>query len=94
MLDWDVLYNGHSTGGQWSTDESGNHINVLEMKGAPFSLKVYCKIFFNISVHFKNDNTSNVVCFNKQAVPNEEIDLLSRSSRSCNSSSCLLHKIK
>ena len=42
LLSFGATYNGHSAGWHWSIDEPDNHINVLQMRGNIFVLKVYC----------------------------------------------------
>ena len=73
LTGWGVTHNGHSTGGHWSVEESKSYINVLEMKGALFALKIYCKDMYKVSIQFKKDNTSTTVWINKQTAPNKEI---------------------
>ena len=68
-----ATYNWHSTSGHWSVEESKSHINVLEMKGALFTLKIYCKEMYKVSLHFKIDNTSTIVWIRKETAPNKEI---------------------
>ena len=72
LTGWGAKYNGHSTGGHWSVEESKSHINVLEMKGALFALKIYCKDMYKVSTLFKIGNTFTVVWINKQTAPNKE----------------------
>ena len=43
------------------------------MKGALFTLKIYCKEMYKVSLHFKIDNTSTIVWIRKETVPNKEI---------------------
>ena len=66
LTGWGATYNGHSTGGHWSFEESKSHINVLEIKGALFELKIYCKDMYKVSIQFKIDNTSTIAWVNKQ----------------------------
>ena len=66
LTGWGAIYNGHSTGGQWSVEYSKSHINVLEIKGALFALKIYCKDIYKVSIQFKIDNTSTIAWVNKQ----------------------------
>ena len=73
LTGWGATYNGHSTDGIWGVEESKSHINVLEMKGALFALKIYYKDMYKVSIHFKIDNTTTIVWINKQTVPNKEI---------------------
>ena len=66
LTGWGATYNGHSTGRHWSVEESKSHINVLEIKGALFALKIYCKDMYKVSIQFKIDNTSTIAWINKQ----------------------------
>ena len=72
LTGWGATHNGHSTDGHWSVEESKSHINVLEVKGALFALKIYCKDMHKVSTQFEIDNTSTIVWINKQAAPNKE----------------------
>ena len=68
----DTTYNGHSTDGHWSAEESKSHINVLQMNDALFTSKIYCRDMYKVSIQFRIDNTSITVWINKQTVPNKE----------------------
>ena len=68
----DTTYNGHSTDGHWSAEESKSHINVLQMNDALFASKIYCRDMYKVSIQFRIDNTSITVWINKQTVPNKE----------------------
>jgi len=41
-LGWGAVCNGKSTGGRWTTIETQQHINVLELQAAFFALKTFC----------------------------------------------------
>ena len=43
-------------GGQWNAEESGLHINILELMGANFAVRTFCKNENNIHVHLMMDN--------------------------------------
>ena len=73
LTGWGAKYNWHSTGGHWSVEESKSHINMLEMKGALFVLKIYCKGMYKVSIQFKLDNASTIVWINKQTSPKKKI---------------------
>ena len=66
LTGWGAAYDGHSTGGHWSVEESKSHLNVLEKKGALFALKIYCKGMYKFSIHFKNRQHIHY-CLDKQA---------------------------
>ena len=46
------------TGGQWSAEESGLHINVLKLKAELLTLQTIKKFQNPKSIHLKIDNTS------------------------------------
>ena len=48
LAGWGATSNGHSTGGQWSVEESKGHINEVEMKCALLPLNIYCKDMYKI----------------------------------------------
>ena len=54
------------TGGNWSIQESKQHINILEALAVYFALKLYCKNLTDMKVHFKIDSTVAGCCINKQ----------------------------
>ena len=41
MRGWGAYYNGSITQGQWATDESNLHINVMELKAVLFGFKKF-----------------------------------------------------
>ena len=42
--------------GQWNAEESGPHINILELMGVNFAVRTFCKNKNNIHVHLMMDN--------------------------------------
>ena len=44
-LGWGAVHGDRSTGGRWTDKETLQHINVLELQGAFFALKVYRQQF-------------------------------------------------
>ena len=53
------------TGGLFSSDESQQHINILEIKASSFGLKFLCNNFHIIHILIKFGNTSAVAAINK-----------------------------
>ena len=55
-------------GGQFSTEESQQQINILELKATRFGLKSLCKNEFDSHILIQIDNTSAVSATNKMGV--------------------------
>ena len=53
------------TGGLFSSEESHQYINILELKAVLFGLKVLCNNFHNIHILIQVDNTLAVEAINK-----------------------------
>ena len=66
----------HSTGGNWSREESSLHISVLETAAVFFAVKIYAAALSEISKHLRIDNTANLASINKQSDSNETVHLL------------------
>ena len=65
----------NKTGGQFSTEESQQHINILELKAARFSLKALFKNEFNSYILTQIDNRSDISAINKMgSVKSIEVD--------------------
>ena len=47
---------GSKTGGLFSSEESQQHINILELKTTLFGLKTLCNNFHNIHILIQIDN--------------------------------------
>ena len=56
---------GSKTGGLFSSEESQQLINILEIKAALFGLKALCNNFHNIHILIQIDNTLAVAAINK-----------------------------
>ena len=65
----------HSTGGNWTKEESYFHINVLEMAAAFFAVKSYSASFSETSIHLRVDITASLAWINNQNAPNETVHL-------------------
>jgi len=66
---------GISQGGQWTDTEKIAHINELELMAAWYGLKCLCLTLSDCHVKLMTDNTTTMVCINKQG---------SARSRRCN----------
>ena len=53
-------------GGRWSKEEEEEHINILELKGAFFALRSFCKNVRDKHVRLMSDSTTVVACVNRQ----------------------------
>ena len=59
-LGWGACSKGQSTGGRWSSIESEDHINVLELKAIQYGLLSLCKDKKNQTIKILCDNTTSV----------------------------------
>ena len=73
---WGATFGKHSTGGNWSKQESSLHINVLEMVTSFFAVQTYTATLSATSIHLRVDNTATLGWINRQNAPNETIHLL------------------
>ena len=65
MVGWGAVFQGSSTGGDWSAEEAEHHINWLELQAAFFTFQIYCVDFRDAHVRMMIDNTTAVACINK-----------------------------
>ena len=65
LLGWGAYCMGECTGGCWSLEEKKFHINALELLGATFGVKAFCKQKKVESVLLKTDNTTVVAYVNR-----------------------------
>ena len=63
---WGAACGKHSTGGNWSKEESSLHINVLEMAAAFFAVKIYAATLSETSIHLRVDNPATLGWINRQ----------------------------
>ena len=63
-LGWGAVCGDTSTGGFWSLEEQGNHINFLELKVVLLGLKSRCGAFSEKHILLQSDNTTAVACIN------------------------------
>ena len=73
---WGAACGKHSTGGNWSKEESSLHINVLEMAAAFFAVKIYAVTLSETSIHLRVHNIATLAWINRKNAPNETIHLL------------------
>ena len=64
LTGWGGVLNSTSTGGQWSEDESKNHINYLEILACFLTLKAFCSDVQNCHVKAMIDNTTAISYIN------------------------------
>ena len=69
---WGTVCGKHSTGGNWSKEESPLHINVLEIAAAFFTVKIYAATLSETSTHLRVDNTATLTWINRQNAPISE----------------------
>ena len=61
-----------STGGQWTPEEKGLHINILELKAASLAIKTFTKNNRNIAIHLLLDNQVALAYVLKMGRPSNE----------------------
>ncbi|MES9884831.1 MAG: reverse transcriptase domain-containing protein [Sedimenticola sp.] len=61
---WGATCNGESIGGRWKPEESGHHINVLELKAAYIAIRAFCKDKHDIHVKVRTDNICTMTYIN------------------------------
>ncbi|XP_067040975.1 uncharacterized protein [Acropora muricata] len=64
LTGWEGVFNSITTGGQWTEDESQNHINYLEILACFLTLKAFCSQIKNCHVKAMIDNTTAVSYIN------------------------------
>lgn len=69
---WGAALDNQSTGGNWSSEESKNHINVLEMKAALFALKSFASRLIGKHVKIMIDNTTAVYVINNMGTSHND----------------------
>lgn len=72
------LLDSTSTGGQWSPEESENHINYLELRAVLLSLQSFCRFMDNKHIRIRSDNTVTVICINKQGSTKVNLNNMTR----------------
>ena len=66
MQGWGATCQGKSTNGKWSSQESIQHINLLELKAAFLALKTFLKNQSHRVVLLKLDNSAAVAYLNNK----------------------------
>lgn len=64
LTGWAGVFNSITTGGQWTEDESQNHINYLEILACFLTLKAFCSQIKNCHVKTMIDNTTAISYIN------------------------------
>ena len=79
-LGWGAVCGGTSTGGFWSLEEQGNHINFLELKAVLLGLKSLCSAFSGKHILVQSDNTTAVAYINAmggiKSIPSNEMAIV------------------
>lgn len=60
LLGWGATIGEKTTGGEWSTMEKENHINLLELKAVLLGLQSLCNTLSNCHIKVLTDNTTAV----------------------------------
>jgi len=63
-LGWGTVCGDQEIGGRWTTTETTNHINILELQAAFFALKSFCSHTYNTHIQLQIDNTTAVSYIN------------------------------
>ena len=69
-LGWGAVCDSQKTGGRWAPDESGAHINYLELLAAFLALKTFCSADVNIHGQLQLDNTTAIAYLNNMVAQN------------------------
>ena len=77
---WGCRYNGNKVGGHWNEEESGNHINFVELLAVSHAVKAFCKSVCNTHILIKSDNTCAVAYLNNMGgIKSEQCNSLAKS---------------
>ena len=80
LLGWGSFWVGKSisSGGKWSVEQNGLHINYLELLAIFNTLKVWFSDSQNIHIAIQSDNTCAIACVNNQgSITSVDLDTLS-----------------
>ena len=69
MLGWGAVCQGVTTGGRWTSEEAGFHINWLELQAIFLALQSFLKDKTNVSVLIRSDNRTAIAYLNKMGSP-------------------------
>lgn len=61
---WGAVCNDNHIGGRWTPEESGQHINVLEINAAYIALRAFCRDKHDIHVQIRTDNMCTMAYIN------------------------------
>lgn len=67
-----------TTGGNWSTTESAEHINFLELQAAWFTIRSFCGDLQGLHVRIKMDNTTAIAYINNMGGKTKSCNSLAR----------------
>ena len=62
---WGAVCLGEATQGQWGKEETGEHINLLELRAARFAIMAFAKNREDLHIHMRSDNSTTVAQINK-----------------------------
>ena len=62
---WGATMNGACANGPWSSEQSGKHINELELLAAFYALRAFANRASNVTIHVMLDNATSVAYINK-----------------------------
>ena len=69
MSGWGAVCQGVTTGGRWTSEEFGSHINWLELRAIFLALQSFLKDKTNLSVLVRSDNRTAIAYLNKMGSP-------------------------
>ena len=64
LLGWGAHCRGVATGGLWSPQERGLHINILELIGGTFAVKTFAKELSGLHIRLRMDNSTSIAYIN------------------------------
>ena len=71
MSGWGAVCQGVTTGGRWTSEEAGFHINWLELQAIFLALQSFLKDKTNLSVLIRSDNRTAIAYLNKMGSPTQ-----------------------
>ena len=66
---WGAVCKGVTTGGRWTLEEAGLHINLLELQAVCLALQSFLKDKTNVTVLVRSDNRTAIAYLNKMGSP-------------------------
>ena len=77
-LGWGGTCNGRVTGGNWTLKGKEQHINVLELRAALFTLQSFCKDLRDCHIRLELDNTTAVAYVNNMGGTKVQCNVVAR----------------